>query len=239
MAVTLGNRPTKGHRERHLASRAGWLRAAVLGADDGIVSTASLLLGVAAAGASRAQLIAAGVAGLVAGAMSMGAGEYVSVASQRDVELADISRETRELAADPRAELQEMADIYVRRGLDRPTAEMVARQLTARDALAAHVRDELGLAPELLARPVQAAGASATAFSLGALLPLMALLIVPSSVRLAAIVVTSLVALALLGMLGAMAGGAPRRRAAIRVLVGGAAAMAATSIIGSLVGAVV
>jgi VIT1/CCC1 family predicted Fe2+/Mn2+ transporter len=229
--------PFSRHGETHLSSRAGWLRASVLGADDGIVSTASLVLGVAAADGTRSAVLAAGVAGLVAGALSMAAGEYVSVASQRDVEEADVERERSELARQPEAELEELVRIYTGRGLTEETARRAARELTERDALTTHVRDELGLVPHLLARPWQAAGASAAAFSLGAIIPIVVLLIAPAAARTALVVVTALAALALLGTLGAAAGGAARRPAAARVLVGGAVAMAATWAIGSLVGA--
>lgn len=222
-------------------SRAGWLRAAVLGADDGIVSTAALVLGVAASDASRAATLTAGLAGLVAGAMSMAVGEYVSVSSQRDVEQADLARERAELAADPEAELDELTRIYERRGLSATLAREVAVELskgTAADRLAVHARDELGLTDEMLARPLQAAVASAMSFSLGAAIPIIVLFLSSRSLRVALIATTALAALALLGFVGASAGGARRDRASLRVLVGGAAAMAATTLIGRLVGAV-
>ena len=222
--------------ERHRGQRLGWLRAAVLGADDGIVSTASLMLGVAAASASRGAILTAGVAGLVAGAMSMAAGEYVSVSSQRDAEQADLSLERRELAAQPRAELTELTSIYVARGVEPALARQVAEQLMVRDALAAHARDELGLAEETAARPVQAAAASAAAFAAGAAVPLIALLATPAPARVPVIVAVALLALGVLGALGARAGGATWTRAAARVVLGGGLAMAITALIGRLVG---
>ncbi len=222
--------------EDHRAHRAGWLRAAVLGADDGIVSTASLMLGVAASHASRSAILTAGVAGLAAGAMAMAAGEYVSVASQRDTEGADLTRERNELASVPQAELDELVGLYVDRGVDRGLATQVAAQLTAHDALGAHARDELGLADATMARPVQAASASAAAFATGAVLPIVALLAAPASVRAAVIVVVALVALGTLGRLGAAVGGADWRRATARVIVGGVFAMAITAAVGRLAG---
>jgi VIT1/CCC1 family predicted Fe2+/Mn2+ transporter len=224
--------------ETHLSHRSNWLRAAVLGANDGIVSTASLVLGVAASGASGAAILTAGIAGLVAGALSMAAGEYVSVSSQRDAEQADIRLEARELAVDPRGELRELTAIYERRGLPHALADEVARTLSQRGALAAHLRDELGLDEQRLARPLQAAAASALAFSLGAALPLLAAALAPASIRGGVIVAVTLVALAVLGDLGASLGGAPRVRATVRVLVWGAVAMAVTAAIGALVGTV-
>ncbi len=226
------------HEERHLSGRAGWLRAAVLGANDGIVSVASLLLGVAAAGGSRSALLTAGVAGLVAGALSMAAGEYVSVSSQRDVEVADLDLEARELAADPAGELDELALIYEGRGLDPALARQVAVALSAGDALGVHARDELGLDPTALARPWQAAWASAAAFTAGAVTPLFAAAL-PPLVRVPAIVGLTLVALAALGLVGARLGGARVGRGVARVTVWGAAAMALTAGIGALVGAAV
>ena len=225
--------------ETHLSYRSNWLRAAVLGANDGIVSTASLVLGVAASGASSAAIVTAGIAGLVAGALSMAAGEYVSVSSQRDAEQADIRLEQRELALDPPGELQELTEIYERRGLPPELASEVARTLSQRGALAAHLRDELGLDEQRQARPLQAAWASAASFSVGAALPLLAAALPPASVRGAVIVAVTLVALAGLGDLGARLGGAPRLPATIRVLVWGAIAMAATAAIGALVGTVI
>jgi vacuolar iron transporter family protein len=215
------------------------LRAAVLGANDGIVSTASLVLGVAAAGASGSEIVTAGIAGLAAGALSMAAGEYVSVSSQRDTELADLRVEERELQNDPEGELRELTLIYERRGLTRSLAREVAIALTAHGALAAHARDELGLDEERLARPLQAAWASAVSFSTGALLPLVAIAVTPAGARVIVCIVVTLVALALLGAIGALLGGADRVRPAIRVLAWGAAAMAVTSGIGALVGAAV
>jgi vacuolar iron transporter family protein len=222
----------------HLSRRSNWLRAAVLGANDGILSTASLVLGVAASGASGSAIVTAGIAGLVAGALSMAAGEFVSVSSQRDAERADIRLEERELRLDPRGELEELIGIYERRGLPPALAGEVARTLSRRGALAAHARDELGLDDERRARPLQAAWTSALSFSAGAALPLLAVAVMPATVRIAATVVVALLALALLGGLGARLGGAPRGRATVRVLVWGAAAMAVTSAIGALVGTV-
>ena len=224
------------HIERHRTHRIGWLRAAVLGANDGIVSTASLVLGVAAAGASSANVLIAGVAGLVAGAMSMAAGEYVSVSSQADTERADLGRESKELAADPEHEHAEMTAIYVGRGLDPELASNVATQLMAHDALGAHARDELGISDTLAARPVQAALASAGTFAVGAVLPLLMVLWVPVSALLWVVSVSSLVFLALLGCLAAHAGGASVMTAAARVTFWGALAMALTAGVGALFG---
>jgi vacuolar iron transporter family protein len=224
------------HLERHVLERIGWLRAAVLGANDGIVSTASLLVGIAAAGAAPSTLLTTGVAGLVAGAMSMAAGEYVSVSSQADSEAADVEREKQELASDPDAEREELVRIYEERGLDRALAEKVADQMTANDSLGAHVRDELGMAAHTSARPLQAAMASAGAFAVGALLPI---LIVPffSGAMLSWIISgAALVFLAILGAVGARAGSAPIAKAVFRVTFWGAVAMAATALIGSLFG---
>src|SRR4051794_11546926 len=215
--------------ERHLSHRSNWLRAAVLGANDGILSTASLVLGVAASGASRSAIVTAGIAGLVAGAGSMAAGEYVSVSSQRDAEEADIQLEQRELRADPEGEVRELAGIYEARGLPRTLAGEVAQALTRHGALEAHARDELGLADERMARPLQAAWASALSFSTGAALPLIVVALAPASVRVIAAVIVTLIALALLGDLGARLGGAPRRPATIRVVTWGAVAMAVTA----------
>jgi vacuolar iron transporter family protein len=226
------------HSERHRTERIGWLRAAVMGANDGIVSTASLILGVAAAHASSHDILVAGVAGLVAGAMSMAAGEYVSVSSQADTEQADLARERKELAADPAAELTELTGIYVKRGLDPVLAKQVAEQLTARDALAAHARDELGTSELLTARPVQAAFASAGTFAVGAALPLLTVLMVSGSYLILAVSVTSLIFLAILGGLAAFAGGASPTRGAIRVTFWGALAMALTAGVGALFGTV-
>jgi len=231
-----GRRP---HAEVHLSFRANWLRAAVLGANDGILSTSSLVLGVAASGASRSAIVTAGVAGLVAGAGSMAAGEYVSVSSQRDTEDADLRLEARELAEDPEGELAELAAIYEGRGLPSELALEVATTLTEKDALAAHARDELDLTADRRARPLQAAGASALSFATGAILPLLAVGLFGSSVRVVACVVVTLLALVGLGALGARLGGAPEVPAVARVVFWGAVAMAATSAVGSLVGAAV
>jgi vacuolar iron transporter family protein len=224
------------HRERHASGRVGWLRAAVLGANDGLLSTASLLVGVAAAGVSRSLLLTTGVAALVAGATSMAVGEYSSVSSQRDAEEADLSTEREELASTPRSELAELQGIYVRRGLSVDLANQVAQQLTAHDALASHARDELGLDPEELARPVQAAVTSAVSFSVGALVPILCAVAAGRSLRIVTCVVVTLVALAVLGAIGAELGNASRQRGALRVLVGGAVAMAVTIAVGRLVG---
>ena len=228
-----------GYPERHYSHRVGWLRAAVLGANDGIVSTASLVVGVAAANTGRQGVLVAGVAGLVAGAMSMAAGEYVSVSSQRDTEQADLARERRELRDMPDMELRELEQIYVSRGLEPVLAAKVAQQLTERGALAAHARDELGITEALAARPVQAALASAATFAVGAALPLVTAALVPEA-RLAVLVsVTSLVFLAALGALSAGAGGAAIARGTVRVTFWGAFAMLLTALVGRLFGAVV
>jgi VIT1/CCC1 family predicted Fe2+/Mn2+ transporter len=219
-----------------MSHRSNWLRAAVLGANDGIVSTASLVLGVAASGASASAIVTAGIAGLVAGALSMAAGEYVSVSSQRDAERADIALETRELATDPEGELAELTAISERRGLRPDLAREVAHALTTKGALEAHLRDELGLSAERLARPLQAAWASALSFSAGAAVPLIAVAVAPADAR-GAVAVT-LVALAITGDLGARLGGAARGRATLRVVAWGAIAMAITAGIGALVGTV-
>jgi VIT1/CCC1 family predicted Fe2+/Mn2+ transporter len=222
--------------ERHYVDRAGWLRAAVLGANDGILSTASLILGVAAASQGRRGLIVAGLAGLVAGATSMAVGEYVSVSSQADSAQADLRRERRELKENPRGERRELAGIYVQRGLEAPLAEQVAEQLMARDALEAHARDELGLTDETRARPMQAALASAAAFATGAALPLVAAAIAPLQIVQPAVAIASLACLGLLGAVGARAGGSSMWRGTIRVLILGALAMAITTGIGTAVG---
>jgi vacuolar iron transporter family protein len=227
------------HAEEHLSFRSNWLRAAVLGANDGILSTSSLVLGVAASGASRSAIVTAGVAGLVAGAGSMAAGEYVSVSSQRDTEDADLRLEARELAADPEGELAELTAIYEGRGLSSELALEVATALSKDDALGAHARDELGLPEDRRARPLQAAGASALSFAVGAVLPLLAVGIFGASLRIVACVVVTLLALAGLGALGARLGGAPELPAVARVVFWGAVAMAATAAIGALVGAAV
>jgi VIT1/CCC1 family predicted Fe2+/Mn2+ transporter len=224
------------HIEKHKTHRIGWLRAAVLGANDGIVSTASLVLGVAAAGASSKSILITGVAGLVAGAMSMAAGEYVSVSSQADTERADLDKERKELATDPQHEHEELAAIYVGRGLDAALAAEVATQLTKHDALGTHARDELGISATLSARPVQAALASAGTFSVGAVLPLLVVLVVPVSALMWAVSVSSLLFLTLLGTLAAHASGASVMTAAARVTFWGALAMALTAGVGALFG---
>jgi VIT1/CCC1 family predicted Fe2+/Mn2+ transporter len=224
------------HIETHRTHRIGWLRAAVLGANDGIVSTASLVLGVAAANADAQAILVAGVAGLVAGAMSMAAGEYVSVSSQSDTEQADMARERRELADDPEHEHAELSAIYVDRGLDAGLAEQVATQLMAHDALGAHARDELGISDTLSARPVQAALASAATFAVGALLPLLVVLLVPVAQLMWAVAGSALLFLAGLGSLAARAGGAPVLTAATRVTFWGALAMGLTAAVGALFG---
>ncbi len=227
------------HKERHRSERIGWLRAAVLGANDGIVSTASLVVGVAAAGTSKSQVIVAGIAGLVAGAMSMAAGEYVSVRSQSDTEEADLARERQELATNDKSERAELAGIYVARGLEPALARQVADQLMAHDALGAHARDELGISDLQRARPVQAAVASAATFSVGAALPLLITLLAPPNIMATAVTATSVAFLAALGWLAARAGGAPATVGALRVAIWGALAMAITYGVGALFGAVV
>jgi vacuolar iron transporter family protein len=227
------------HAEGHRTDRIGWLRAAVLGANDGIVSTASLVVGVAAANADHAHVLLTGLAGLVAGAMSMAAGEYVSVHSQADTENADLVRERAEIAADPAAEQRELAAIYVQRGLDRELATQVAGQLMRHDALGAHARDELGISETLSARPVQAALASAASFAVGAAMPLAVVALAPPAALMAGVSVASLVFLALLGALAARAGGASAIAGAWRVSFWGALAMAATAGVGAAFGTVV
>jgi VIT1/CCC1 family predicted Fe2+/Mn2+ transporter len=227
------------HLERHVIDRIGWLRASILGANDGIVSTASLIAGVAAAGASPQSLLVTGIAGLVAGAMSMAAGEYVSVSSQADAESADIARETAELETQPDFEREELTAIYQKRGLDRALAEKVVSQLMANNPLEAHMRDELGLTTEMSARPVQAAFASAGSFAVGAALPLALVLLFAGPMLTWAVTGGSLLFLALLGGIGARAGGAPIAKAVLRVTFWGAVAMAATAAIGSLFGTAV
>ena len=222
--------------EIHQSGRAGWLRAAVLGADDAIVSTASLMIGVLASSASRKAALITGVAGLVAGAMSMAVGEYVSVSSQRDAERADIAREKGELAGQPEDELRELAMIYVKRGLDDILAMKVAEQLSAHDRLGSHMRDELGIDQKALARPIQAAWISAASFASFALIPIVALFVSPALLRIPLIATFSLVSLASLGALGGHLGGASIARAALRVAIGGALAMAVTAAIGLLLG---
>ncbi|MGE3744378.1 MAG: VIT family protein [Sphingomonadaceae bacterium] len=227
------------HPESHLVARIGWLRAAVLGANDGIVSTASLIVGVAAASAATSEVLVAGVAGLVAGAMSMAAGEYVSVSSQSDTEQADLARERAELASQPEFEREELTRIYVDRGVDADLARQVADQLMAKDALTAHARDELGISEVTAARPIQAALTSAATFAVGAALPLAMVVLLPGSLLVAGVSVASLIFLALLGAIGARAGGASVVRATLRVTFWGALAMALTAGIGSIFGTVV
>jgi len=226
------------HSEIHMVHRIGWLRAAVLGANDGLVSTASLVVGVAAAGSGKPEVLIAGLAGLVAGAMSMAAGEYVSVSSQTDAEQADLARETRELAETPEAELEELTRIYVQRGLDEGLARQVAVQLTENDALAAHSRDELGISEMVTAHPVQAALVSAATFAVGAVVPLIIAVLAPASQITLIVAIATLAALALLGGLGASAGGARIVKGAVRVTFWGALAMAATAGVGMLFGVV-
>lgn len=225
---------TARHRETHRSERVGWLRAAVLGANDGIVSVAGLVVGVAAGGASASTVLATGIAGTVAGAMSMAAGEYVSVQSQADTERADLAVERRELHEDPHSELEELAGIYRRRGLSPALAQQVAVELTAHDALGAHARDELGITEELRARPLQAALASAAAFIAGALLPVVSALLAPHTVVAAITTAATLAGLCITGALAAHAGGAPLLRGAMRVMFWGALAMAAAAGIGTL-----
>lgn len=228
--------PPHMHPENHLVKRIGWLRAAVLGANDGIVSTASLIVGVAAAASSTSAVLVAGTAGLVAGAMSMAAGEYVSVSSQSDTEQADLAREWAELASQPDFEHEELAKIYVQRGLDPKLAYQVADQLMAKDALGTHARDELGMSEVTAARPIQAAFTSAATFAAGAALPLLAALLLPQSILVVGVSAASLLFLALLGAIGARAGGAAASKAMLRVTFWGAIAMALTAGIGALFG---
>lgn len=227
-------RRSSGHNERHLIARIGWLRAAVLGANDGIVSTASLIVGVAAAGAGSGDIIVAGVAALVAGAMSMAAGEYVSVSSQSDTEKADLAREAGELVAAPDAELKELAEIYVARGLDLKLARQVASQLMAKNALAAHARDELGISEMTTARPMQAAMTSAATFAVGALLPLLIVVAAPADALIPAISVSTLLFLGVLGAVGARTGGAAMLKPVLRVVCWGAVALGITAGIGAI-----
>jgi vacuolar iron transporter family protein len=239
LPVMLGSRAdrmSKPKEEMHRSGRAGWLRAAVLGSDDAIVSTASLMIGVAASAASKQAILVAGVAGLVAGAMSMAVGEYVSVSSQRDAEQADVEREKGELANQPQDELNELAMIYVKRGLEKELAVKVAEQLSRRDRLSAHMRDELGIDRASLSRPIQAAWISAASFASFAIVPIAALIVAPASARIPTIAAVSLVSLAALGAFGGHLGGAPLGRAALRVTLGGALAMAVTAAIGRLFG---
>lgn len=227
------------HRERHRVGHIGWLRASVLGANDGILSTASLVLGVAAAHGSRSSVLIAGIAGLVAGSMSMAAGEYVSVHSQADTEKADLDRERAELKADEPAERKELAGIYVGRGLEPALADKVAEQLMAHDALGAHARDELGISETVMARPIQAALASAASFAVGAALPLVVATLSPQADVIVLVAITSLLFLAVLGALAARTGGAPVAAGALRVTFWGALAMGVTTGVGALFGAVV
>jgi VIT1/CCC1 family predicted Fe2+/Mn2+ transporter len=227
------------HKENHLVDRIGWLRAAVLGANDGIISTASLIVGVAAAAAKQNDVLIAGVAGLVAGAMSMAAGEYVSVSSQSDTETADLRRESRELRHNPDGELNELAEIYIKRGLDRALALQVAAQLMKTDALGAHARDELGITQMTTARPVQAALTSAVTFTVGAAMPLLMVIISPSNLLVPVTSAASLGFLAVLGAVGAKAGGANIWRATVRVTFWGALALGITAGIGKLFGTIV
>lgn len=229
----------RSHREGHRTERIGWLRAAVLGANDGIVSTASLVVGIAASHATQSAVLVAGVAGLVAGAMSMAAGEYVSVSSQADTEKADLDRERKELATDKGFEQDELASIYVGRGLEPDLAQQVAAQLMAHDALAAHARDELGISETLSARPVQAAFSSAGSFAIGAALPLLTVFLVPESKLVIAVSGLSLIFLAALGVLAARAGDAPVLKSTVRVTFWGALAMALTAGVGALFGTAV
>lgn len=224
------------HQERHLIDRIGWLRAAVLGANDGLISTSSLIVGVAAASTSSHEVLVAGVAGLVAGALSMAAGEYVSVSSQADTEQADMARERLELATQPEAELAELAAIYEQRGVTPNLARQVAEQMMAKDALEAHARDELGLASHVMARPVQAALTSAATFAVGAFLPLIIAMLAPTGTAAWAVSIGCLIGLAVLGAVGALAGGAGVLKPTMRVVFWGAVAMATTALIGSLVG---
>ncbi len=224
------------HKESHRAHRIGWLRAAVLGANDGTISVASLVVGVAASGATPASILLTGIAGLVAGAMSMAAGEYVSVKSQADTEGADLARERSELESEPERELEELTSIYVSRGLDEPLARRVAEQLTSSDALAAHARDELGITDTLRARPVQAALASASFFAVGAVIPIVTAMLAPTAWTGSVSAATSIAALVVLGGMAAAAGGASVPKGALRVAFWGALAMGLTAVVGRLVG---
>ena len=229
-------KPIAQQAEMHRSGRTGWLRAAVLGSNDAILSTASIMIGVAASSASKGTILVAGVAGLVAGAMSMAVGEYVSVSSQRDAEQADIKREKSELIGQPQAELQELAMIYEKRGLDKDLAMKVAEQLSEHDRLGAHMRDELGIDQTALSRPIQAAWISAVSFAAFAGVPIAALFLAPAALRIPLIAAISLASLAGLGAFGGRLGGAPVGRAAVRVTLGGALAMTVTAIIGKLLG---
>ena len=227
---------SSAHDEPHLSSRSGWLRAAVMGANDGVLSVSALVVGVAASGADRVDLLLAGLAGSVAGAMSMAAGEYVSVSSQADVEAADVAKEREELARNPDGELAELVAIYRARGLSEDLAQKVAWELTASDALGAHLRDEIGITDLAPPQPVQAALVSAASFAVGAAMPMLAAVLAPSGAVLSIVGFATLLALAALGALGARAGGAPTARAAARVVIWGVFAMAATALIGAWVG---
>lgn len=224
------------HRENHLIDRIGWLRAAVLGANDGLISTASLIVGIAAASTAVRDVLVAGVAGLAAGALSMAAGEYVSVSSQADAEAADMARERTELAEQPEAELDELAGIYEERGVAPDLARKVAEQMMAKDAFAAHARDELGLAPHVVARPIQAALTSAATFSVGAAFPLLVAILAPAGTIAWTVSIACILGLAALGAIGARAGGADVMKPTLRVVFWGAAAMISTGIIGAIVG---
>jgi VIT1/CCC1 family predicted Fe2+/Mn2+ transporter len=230
---------TRHHLEQHKVTRLGWLRASVLGANDGLLSTASLIIGVAAASATHSAILISGIAGLIAGAMSMAAGEYVSVSSQQDSEKADLTREAAELKDDPQAELAELTGIYIRRGLDAELAGRVARELMDHNALEAHARDELGLSEHTTARPVQAALASAAAFAIGAAPPLLLAVLAPLPAIVPTVAAVTLVVLAVLGAAGARLGGAPMLKAMVRVVFWGALAMLVTAGIGRLFGTVV
>lgn len=227
------------HREMHRSHHIGWLRAAVLGANDGVVSVSSLVVGVAASGATQSNVLLTGVAGLVAGALSMAAGEYISVQSQADTENADLARERRELAEQPETELDELTDIYVSRGLERDLAHQVAIQLTAHDALSVHAREELGITETLMARPIQAALASAAAFAVGAVIPILAAIIASPKMVGTITSTATIITLAALGSLAAFVGGADILRGAVRVTFWGALAMGATALVGKLMGTTV
>jgi vacuolar iron transporter family protein len=226
------------HSEHHLVSRIGWLRAAILGANDGLLSTASLIVGVAAASSSATGILIAGVAGLVAGSVSMAAGEYVSVSSQHDTEQADLAREKAELKSKPEAELQELANIYVGRGVSKDVANIVAKKLMAKDALGAHAQDELGITKELSAQPIQAALTSAITFAVGAAMPLVVVLLSPSGMLVYAVAISTLIFLGILGAIGAQIGGSNIVKGMLRVMFWGALALALTAVIGVLVGKV-
>lgn len=229
----------KPHFEAHMVHRIGWLRAAVLGANDGLVSTASLVVGVASAGSGQSAILIAGLAGLVAGSMSMAAGEYVSVSSQADAERADLARERAELADDPQGELEELTAIYFERGLDQDLARRVAEQLTAKDALAAHARDELGISETIAARPIQAALVSALTFAVGAIVPVLVASLAPQGQAGLLVAIAAMLGLAVFGALGAAAGGASAMRGIVRVTFWGAIAMASTAAIGAMFGVMV